>query len=62
MRQGIEFFTATCLNWQYLLQPELHKKVINDSLQFLVDDERIWLYGYVIMPNHIHILWRKQDK
>jgi putative transposase len=32
-----------------------------DSLKFLVTEKRIWLYGYVIMPNHVHILWRKQD-
>jgi putative transposase len=62
MQHGnIEFFTATCLNWQHLLQEEKHKKIILDSLTFLVDEQRIWLYGYVIMPNHIHILWRKQD-
>jgi putative transposase len=60
MQQGIEFFTATCLNWQPLLQPDHHKQIILDSLSFLVEDKRIWLCGYVIMPNHIHILWRKQ--
>ncbi|MFC5285359.1 transposase [Pedobacter alpinus] len=32
-----------------------------DSLKFLVAEKRVWIYGYVIMPNHIHILWRKQD-
>ena len=29
-----------------------------DSLKFMVGENRIWLYGFVIMPNHIHgILW-----
>ena len=60
MYNGIEFFTATCLNWQPLLRPNQHKQIILNSLRFLVDDKRIWLYGYVIMPNHIHILWCKQ--
>ncbi|WP_207429363.1 hypothetical protein [Pedobacter sp. SYSU D00535] len=32
-----------------------------ESLSFLVHEKRVWLYGYVIMPNHIHLLWRKQD-
>jgi REP element-mobilizing transposase RayT len=62
MQNGIEFFTATCLNWQPLLQTESHKQIIMDSLRFLVDDKRIWLYGYVIMDNHIHILWCKQPE
>lgn len=57
----IEFFTVTCLNWQTLLKEDKHKQIILDSLEFLVKDERIWLYAYVIMPNHMHILWRKQN-
>jgi putative transposase len=61
MQNGIEFFTATCLKWQRLLQPDEHKDIIMNSLKFLVDDKRIWLYGYVIMPNHIHLMWCKQD-
>jgi putative transposase len=59
--QGIEFFTATCLNWQMLLQSDERKQVLMDSLRFLVEDKRIWLYCFVLMPNHIHLLWRKQD-
>ena len=61
MKSNIEFFTATCLNWQNLLEKEIHKDIVLSSLEFLVRDNRIWLYGYVIMPNHIHLLWRKQD-
>ena len=57
----IEFLTVTCLNWQTLLKEDKHKQIILDSLAFLVNDERIWLYAYVIMPNHMHILWRKQN-
>ena len=61
MVNGIEFFTATCLNWQPLIKPDVRKEIIMDSLKFLVEDKRIWLYGFVIMPNHLHLLWRKQD-
>jgi putative transposase len=62
MQQGIEFFTSTCLNWQPLLATDQRKQIVLDSLTFLVQDKRIWLYGYVIMPNHIHILWCKQPE
>jgi putative transposase len=61
MKSGIEFFTATCLNWQHLLAADGRKQIILDSLRFLVAEKRIWLYGYVVMPNHVHILWGKQD-
>jgi putative transposase len=61
MEKGIEFFTATVLNWQNLLTNTVHKAIIVDSLRYLCNDNRIWVYGFVIMPNHIHALWRKQD-
>ncbi len=61
MENPIAFFTATCLNWQNLLERDSHKEIILDSLRFLVNDDRIYVYGFVIMPNHIHILWKKKD-
>ena len=61
MYQGIEFFTATCLKWQPLLLPDDRKEILMSSLRFMVEEKRIWLYSFVIMPNHIHLMWRRQD-
>jgi putative transposase len=52
------FFTATNLHWQRLLQPEKYKNIIVNSLRFLVEDNRIRLYAFVIMSNHIHLIWQ----
>lgn len=54
----IQFFTATNLWWKKLLQPDKYKQIIIDSLKFLVEKERVKVYGFVIMPNHIHIIWK----
>ena len=62
MSNGIEFFTATCFNWQMLLQPDERKQIVMDSLRLMVNEKRIWIYGFVIMPNHIHLLWCRQDE
>ena len=51
------FFTATNLEWKKLLQPDKYKDIIIDSMKFLVSDKRVIIYGFVIMPNHIHTLW-----
>ncbi|HMR18208.1 MAG TPA: hypothetical protein PKA53_02815 [Sphingobacterium sp.] len=61
MENGIDFFTTTCLNWQNLLEDDQHKQIVMDSLHFLTSENRIWLYGFVLMPNHIYLLWRKQE-
>ena len=56
---GIEhtayFYTATILNWNHLLKNDQYKRYITDSLKFLVEDKRIYVYGFTIMPNHIHL-------
>ncbi len=61
MENYIRFFTATIVEWKSLLLDEKYKLIIMNCLKFMVDKKRIWLYGFVIMPNHIHLLWRMQD-
>jgi|WetSurMetagenome_2_1015567.scaffolds.fasta_scaffold133907_2 putative transposase len=54
----LTFFTATILNWNHLLKPDKYKNIIFESLRFLVTNKRVVLSVFVIMPNHIHIVWR----
>jgi putative transposase len=51
------FYTATILNWQHLLIRDTYKLFIIDSLKFLVRQKRIYVYAFIVMPNHIHLLW-----
>lgn len=53
-----QFFTATIYEWLPLLANDIHKDIIIDSLQFLVSDKRIELNAFVIMHNHIHLIWQ----
>ena len=56
-----DYFTATILEWQHLLKPDKYKDIIVSSLQFLVSEKRIVLYGFAIMDNHIHLIWQVQQ-
>ena len=51
------FFTATALNWNIIFDEEA-KKIIANSLKYLVEKNRIILLGFVVMPNHIHVICR----
>jgi putative transposase len=53
-----QFYTATINNWQHLLADDEHKDIIVDSLKFLVTEKRIGLNAFVIMSNHIHLIWQ----
>ncbi len=53
----IYFYTASILDWVHLLKPEKYKQIVLDSIIHLVNKEKLKVYGFVIMPNHIHIIW-----
>jgi REP element-mobilizing transposase RayT len=53
-----QFFTATILEWKPLLQHNNYKNEIIKSLQFLVKQKRIKVYAFVIMNNHMHLIWQ----
>lgn len=58
MTTNLFFFTATILEWKHLLKNDEYKEIITHSMKFLVKDERVKIYAFVIMPNHIHLVWR----
>jgi putative transposase len=53
----IYFWTDTIKDWQTLLYDDNYKTIIIDSLRELVLREKIIVYAFVIMPNHIHLIW-----
>ena len=60
---GIPYFwTATINNWNYLLLNDSMKMEVIQSLQWLTQRNLISIYAYVIMPNHIHLIWTVKDK
>lgn len=54
------FFTATINNWKPLLLDDQMKRIVLDSLNWLHVQQRAFICGFVIMPNHIHLLWQPQ--
>ena len=56
-----QFFTATILEWKPLLKDDSYKDIVIKSLQFLKSEGSIVIYAFVIMPNHIHLIWQIQD-
>jgi len=57
----IFFWTATINQWQKLLWSDRYKDVIIDSLDYLSSEGKIDVFGFVIMPNHLHLIWRTKE-
>jgi putative transposase len=53
----VVFFTATILEWKKLLKPDKYKDILVQSLPYLVKEARVKVYAFVIMDNHIHLIW-----
>jgi REP element-mobilizing transposase RayT len=53
-----QFFTATIYEWQPVLADDKFKEIVIESLRFLVAEKRIELNAFVIMRNHIHLIWQ----
>jgi putative transposase len=55
---NVYFFTATISHWYRLLEDGQLKQIIIDSLKNLSERKKIEVYGFVVMPNHVHIIWK----
>ena len=55
---NLYFFTATILEWKHLLKADKYKDIIIESFNFLVNKKRVRIFAFVIMPNHMHIVWQ----
>lgn len=57
----VYFWTSTIKDWKHLLKQDKYKQIIINALTELTNRELITVYAFVVMPNHIHIIWEMHD-
>jgi len=57
----IYFWTATINKWQKLLEKDEFKHIILNSFEHLSTFCKLDIFAFVIMPNHIHTIWRTNE-
>ncbi|MDB5000820.1 MAG: transposase [Mucilaginibacter sp.] len=50
------FYTVAIVDWMPLINTNRFKHIVMDSLIYLIKKNKLKVYGFVIMPNHIHII------
>ena len=55
----VYFWTSVIKDWKHLLNNDEMKMIIIRSFQWLVEHELVYIYGHVVMDNHIHVLWEQ---
>ncbi len=53
-----QFTTITALDWKPLLNDDEGKNIIINSLKYMVENKRIYVYAFVLMSNHLHLIWQ----
>ena len=56
------FITITCLEWKHFLKHDACKRIIIDALVYRVMNQQVKVFGFVIMPNHMHLIWKVCDE
>ncbi len=57
----IYFWTATIHNWLPLLTENKNKDLVIRYMKQLSDANLITVYEFVLMPNHIHLIWKQEN-
>ena len=57
----VYFWTDTIKDWKHLLKPDKYKELIISSWQELIRRKQIAIYAFVIMPNHMHVIWEMKE-
>ncbi len=55
--ERLYFFTATILNWYKLLDSDRYKGIVLRSFDYLVSSGKLKIYAFVIMSDHLHVIW-----
>jgi putative transposase len=55
--EEVYFWTDTIKDWKNILANDICKNIIINCWRDLAVRKKIRVYGFVIMPNHMHIIW-----
>jgi len=61
-RHHVQFFTAVCNDWLLLLESDEAKEIVVNALHYQVKVGHVKIAAFVIMPNHLHLIWRIQNE
>ena len=57
----IYYLTFSVVDRVDIFTRKVYKDIIIDSLKYCVSEKQLLVYGYVIMTNHIHVIWRSEN-
>lgn len=56
------FVTASVIEWKHLFKNPKYVKFILDSLVWMQKQKRIFLFAFVIVPSHLHVILKPEKE
>ena len=60
-QNAMHFLTFTIIDWVDVLSRKEYKLAIVDSMNYCIKEKGLIVYGWVIMSNHLHVIWEAKD-
>ena len=57
----VYFTTASIFRKEHLLEQDFFRSCLLDAFEF-VSRDRVYIFAFVIMSNHFHIIWQLRDR
>ena len=55
------FLTFTVIDWVDVFSRKEYKIELTDSMNYCVNNKGLIVYGWVIMSNHMHVIWQAKE-
>jgi putative transposase len=60
-QEAIYFLTFRVVNWADIFSRQKYRDIIIESLLFYQKNRGLLIFAYVIMTNHVHVIWKASD-
>ena len=58
---GLHYLTLTVVGWIDVFTRQRYRDIVLDSLRYCKDHKGLYVHGYVIMSNHVHLIASTSD-
>ena len=60
-QNAMHFLTFTVTDWVDVFSKKDYKLELTDSMNYCIREKGLIVYGWVIMSNHIHVIWKAKE-
>ena len=60
-QSAIHYLTFQVVDWVDIFTRQVYRDIVLDSFRYCQKEKGLWLYSYVIMSNHVHLIAASKD-